>query len=360
MSAMAIISLLHGPNLNLLGQREPHIYGTATLDDYVASDGRCGRRRTATTVEAFQTNHEGELVDAIHAARGRAAAIIINPGAFTHYAWTHPRRARRVRRPDRRGAHLQPERPRAVAAHQRRRAGGHRLASWASACTATSSRSQAVAASSAVTPSRDAAADRRRRPGRTSCGPGSPAASIEALARHRPHQRPLAHRVHRVERLRWCSPERARAGHRRPLRRPGGEAARRRPGDAVDVLVGRNRRRAARAARWSWPPARPVGFEADARRAASGTARYAAASPAELVPHQRRGRGRAGAPRTPARSRAIAARLPHRRPRARPRWHPPSATGCTEAEVRNELERAACASSAPPARATTRSSPPAR
>lgn len=84
---VALIALLHGPNLNLLGQREPEVYGTATLDDYVA----CARGAAAALgheVEAFQTNHEGALVDAIHGARGRAAAIVINPGAFTHYAWS--------------------------------------------------------------------------------------------------------------------------------------------------------------------------------------------------------------------------------------------------------------------------------
>ena len=80
------IALLHGPNLNLLGQREPEVYGTATLDDYVkaaidAADAH------GLEIDAFQTNHEGALVDAIHAARQRCAAIIINPGAFTHYAW---------------------------------------------------------------------------------------------------------------------------------------------------------------------------------------------------------------------------------------------------------------------------------
>ena len=82
-----IIALLHGPNLNLLGQREPHIYGTATLDEYVAVATAAGAT-LGLSIEAFQTNHEGELVDAIHAARSRAAAIIINPGAFTHYAWS--------------------------------------------------------------------------------------------------------------------------------------------------------------------------------------------------------------------------------------------------------------------------------
>ena len=84
---MALISLLHGPNLNLLGQREPAVYGTATLDDYVAAVSQAAAVH-GHTVQAFQTNHEGELVDAIHAARGVAQAIIINPGAFTHYAWS--------------------------------------------------------------------------------------------------------------------------------------------------------------------------------------------------------------------------------------------------------------------------------
>ncbi len=81
-----IVLLLHGTNLNLLGQREPHIYGTATLDDFVAC-ARAAADRHGLELEAFQSNHEGELVDAIHAARHRCAAIVINPGAFTHYAW---------------------------------------------------------------------------------------------------------------------------------------------------------------------------------------------------------------------------------------------------------------------------------
>ncbi|MEN9506856.1 MAG: hypothetical protein RI958_2782 [Actinomycetota bacterium] len=84
---MAIISLLHGPNLNLLGQREPHIYGATTLDGYVAAATAVASVH-GHEIEAFQTNHEGALVDAIHAARGRCAAIVINPGAFTHYAWS--------------------------------------------------------------------------------------------------------------------------------------------------------------------------------------------------------------------------------------------------------------------------------
>ena len=84
---MATIVLLHGPNLNLLGQREPEVYGTATLDQYVTTARNAAEAR-GHTLEAFQTNSEGELVDLIHAARQQFAAIIINPGAFTHYAWS--------------------------------------------------------------------------------------------------------------------------------------------------------------------------------------------------------------------------------------------------------------------------------
>lgn len=84
---VALIALLHGPNLNLLGEREPAIYGTSTLADHEAAV-RVAAEAHGHQVECLQTNHEGELVDAIHACRGRAAAIIINPGAFTHYAWS--------------------------------------------------------------------------------------------------------------------------------------------------------------------------------------------------------------------------------------------------------------------------------
>jgi 3-dehydroquinate dehydratase-2 len=86
-SAIPLVLLLSGPNLNLLGQREPEIYGTATLDDHVALATSTGAA-LGLAIEHRQSNHEGDLVDAIHAARGRAAAIIINGGAFTHYAWS--------------------------------------------------------------------------------------------------------------------------------------------------------------------------------------------------------------------------------------------------------------------------------
>jgi 3-dehydroquinate dehydratase-2 len=82
-----LVLLLSGPNLNLLGQREPEIYGTATLDDHVAL-ARATAAQLGLAIEHRQSNHEGDLVDAIHGARGRAAAIIINGGAFTHYAWS--------------------------------------------------------------------------------------------------------------------------------------------------------------------------------------------------------------------------------------------------------------------------------
>lgn len=85
--AAATIMLLHGPNLNLLGDREPEIYGTDTLADYEAYVAESAALH-GIAVEAHQSNHEGELVDLIHAARERCDAIVINPGAFTHYAWS--------------------------------------------------------------------------------------------------------------------------------------------------------------------------------------------------------------------------------------------------------------------------------
>ena len=86
-ASRGVIALLHGPNLNLLGDREPEIYGTTTLADHIAT-ARETAERLGFSLEDQQSNHEGVLVDAIHAARGRCVAIIINPGAFTHYAWS--------------------------------------------------------------------------------------------------------------------------------------------------------------------------------------------------------------------------------------------------------------------------------
>jgi 3-dehydroquinate dehydratase-2 len=84
---MNTVLVLSGPNLNLLGEREPEVYGTATLADHVAAAEMAAAAHDLA-VEHVQSNHEGELVDAIHGARGRCAAIVINPGALTHYAWS--------------------------------------------------------------------------------------------------------------------------------------------------------------------------------------------------------------------------------------------------------------------------------
>ena len=121
-----IVLLLHGPNLNLLGQREPEVYGTATLADHVATATRDRGGAHGLALEAFQSNHEGDLVDAIHAARGRCAAIVINPGAFTHYAWSIHDALAAFDGVDRRAAPLEPERPGGVAPHQRHRSGRDR------------------------------------------------------------------------------------------------------------------------------------------------------------------------------------------------------------------------------------------
>jgi len=81
------ILLLNGPNLDMLGIREPEVYGTATLDDHVAR-ARATAEKAGYELEHVQSNHEGDLVDAIRNARSRCAAIVINAGALTHYAWS--------------------------------------------------------------------------------------------------------------------------------------------------------------------------------------------------------------------------------------------------------------------------------
>lgn len=80
---MSLFFVLNGPNLNLLGQRQPEIYGRETLSDVEAA---CRDIAAAAGHEIFfaQSNREYELIDWIHEARGKAAGIVINPGAFTH------------------------------------------------------------------------------------------------------------------------------------------------------------------------------------------------------------------------------------------------------------------------------------
>lgn len=83
---MTKILVLHGPNLNLLGTREPEVYGRHTLDDInkLLNELAAGRQAELRIV---QSNHEGALIDAIHEARGWAEGILINPGAFTHTSY---------------------------------------------------------------------------------------------------------------------------------------------------------------------------------------------------------------------------------------------------------------------------------
>jgi 3-dehydroquinate dehydratase II len=78
-----LVTLLNGPNLNLLGLRQPEIYGRETLDDVVARVADLAEE-LGLTVRALQSNHEGQLVDWIHEARGKSAGIILNPGAYSH------------------------------------------------------------------------------------------------------------------------------------------------------------------------------------------------------------------------------------------------------------------------------------
>jgi 3-dehydroquinate dehydratase-2 len=79
------ILVLHGPNLNLLGEREPSVYGKTTLKELDALiKKRAGRR---AKIRIFQSNHEGALIDLIHKHRKWAAGLVFNPGAYTHYSY---------------------------------------------------------------------------------------------------------------------------------------------------------------------------------------------------------------------------------------------------------------------------------
>ncbi|HEU5209955.1 MAG TPA: type II 3-dehydroquinate dehydratase [Longimicrobiales bacterium] len=77
------IAVVHGPNLNLLGQREPELYGTATLAEIDAECVRVGAE-VGLEVESFQANAEGALIDYIHGAAPRVAAFVVNAGGYTH------------------------------------------------------------------------------------------------------------------------------------------------------------------------------------------------------------------------------------------------------------------------------------
>ena len=80
---MPTVYVLNGPNLNLLGQRQPEIYGSTTLAD-IEADCRALGAELGVDIVFFQSNHEGAIIDKIHEARLNAQAIVINPAAFTH------------------------------------------------------------------------------------------------------------------------------------------------------------------------------------------------------------------------------------------------------------------------------------
>lgn len=81
-----LVLLLSGPNLDLLGARQPAVYGTATLAEHVATAAAVAGAN-GLVLEHLQSNAESVLVEAVHGAIGRAAAIVVNAGALTHYSW---------------------------------------------------------------------------------------------------------------------------------------------------------------------------------------------------------------------------------------------------------------------------------
>lgn len=82
-----LVVILSGPNLDLLGERQPEVYGSQTLASHIAA-AESEAAVLGLRVEHVQSNHEGELVDHVHAAREQADALVVNAGALTHYSWS--------------------------------------------------------------------------------------------------------------------------------------------------------------------------------------------------------------------------------------------------------------------------------
>ena len=226
-----LVLVLSGPNLNLLGEREPEVYGPETLADHLAAR-RGGRRAHDLELEHLQSNHEGDLVDAVHAARGRCAAIVINPGASDPLRLVAARCARRVRRPDRGAAPVEPGVARVVATpvgggpggrrHDRRARrprvpGGHRRGR-----PDARRRAVGLTVAAAATLDRLPAMDVAGRIPRLRRGAGAASGAGCGDPGHPPHQRPLPHRLHGLGGA-AAGAGRRRAGprDRRPLRGAG-------------------------------------------------------------------------------------------------------------------------------------------
>ena len=112
------VLVLNGPNLNLLGTREPEIYGKDTLEE-ILSDLRVHAAKSDVEIVDFQSNTEGELIGRLHDARGQVDGVIFNPGAFSHYSIALRDRDHRDRAPCHRDASVQHPRARAVPPHVR-------------------------------------------------------------------------------------------------------------------------------------------------------------------------------------------------------------------------------------------------
>ena len=120
-----LVVLLSGPNLDLLGERQPEVYG-APRSPITSPRPPRKRPRCGLELEHHQTNHEGELVELVHGARGRAAALIVNAGALSHYSWSLHDALAAFDGDRGRAAPLQPRGARAVAPHLGGRRGGGR------------------------------------------------------------------------------------------------------------------------------------------------------------------------------------------------------------------------------------------